>query len=73
MKTGFKNVMDAPEKAPKKGPFGPKAPEYDERSGRGIDAGCAYGIGHRNPVGSMVQSSKDVIPKGRVDTLKLYE
>lgn len=56
-------------------PYGFHACEYDERSGRGVDAGESYGVGFRNPVGHAggAKPSASTLPFGRVDTLNIYE
>lgn len=52
-------------------PWDCKKPDYDQRSGRFIECGTNYGVGKRQPVGSMNGKSSDVVPMGKVDTMKL--
>ena len=72
MKTGFKNNLDPKEQKKAKSPWDFKAPEYHDRTGRGVDAGCTYGVGHKNPVGhsGKTKSSVDTLPMGRVSTMR---
>lgn len=46
-------------------------PDYDETSGCFIKAGTDYGVGHRNPVGSVNQQPGEPAPRGRVNTMKV--
>lgn len=65
-----------PENKPKDGknsPWDYRCPQYDQRSSCFVKAGTNYGVGHAQPVGTSVHSSKSAVPYGRVDTLKLYE
>jgi len=63
MKNGFKNILDPKEKKNPKSPWDFTAPPYDERTSIFVDAGCHYGVGHRQPVGHQDN------PKERADTL----
>ena len=71
--THFKDRIAIKEKKDGVKPFSFEAPHYDKRSSHYMKAGDNYGVGHKNPVGSLEQSKKDVIPKGRVKTLALYD
>ena len=52
MKNGFKNpIAIKDEKKTMKSPWSFDQPKYDERSGRFINAGSHYGVGHTQPVG----------------------
>ncbi len=59
----------------KKSPFDFQCPQYDNRSGPFINAGTHYGVGHVNPVGheGNPKQTVDVLPKGRVMTMKVDE
>jgi hypothetical protein len=49
----------------KKNPWTFKCPQYDNRSSCFVKAGTDYGMGHRQPVGSIgaPKSQVDVLPK----------
>ena len=70
MKTGFKDPIEV--KNPKKNfKWDFAAPVYDERTSCFIEAGSNYGKGHKQPVGGFKARSMDeVIPKGRIETLR---
>lgn len=79
MKTGFNDPAKPKKEIPKCSPVDGKntawdfrAPEYDQRSSQFVSAGCSYGVGHAQPVGSKMGSNKDVVPMGRVETEQLY-
>jgi len=79
MKTGFKepnaikkqNPMDKPVDG-KNSPWDFTCPQYDQRSSCYIQAGTDYGVGINQPVGHKGDAKLrvDVLPFGRVDTLK---
>ncbi len=74
MKTGFNNALkDQGEGKQGKYPFDFKCPSYDERSSCYIQAGQNYGVGHKQPVGNEKVNAASPIPKGRVNTLNIYE
>jgi hypothetical protein len=75
MKTGFKDPIGPTEPIHKvDSPWNFDAPPYDQRTSCFVSAGTKYGVGHRAPVGSLGGAKpSNVIPKGRVETLKLYE
>lgn len=66
MKTGFKDpIAPREEKGAKQ--------EYDERSSCFVNVGTHYGVGYRQPVGTTKATMNSPIPKGRVDTMRIYE
>lgn len=80
MKTGFKDPIaikkQRPEDKPKDGKNSPwdfRCPQYDQRSSNFVNAGTHYGVGHRQPVGTMNQEASNVIPMGRVNTMMVDE
>lgn len=80
MKTGFKDPIAINNQHPKDNPSGEKktpwehqCPQYDERSSCFVNAGTHYGVGHRNPVGLFKAGNSNVIPKGRINTLRVDE
>lgn len=83
MKSGFKDPTAIKNQHPKDKPIDGKpetiwdfrCPQYDERSSCFVNAGTHYGIGHRQPVGHAgdPKSSVPVLPKGRVNTMKVDE
>ncbi len=80
MKTGFKDPIaikkQYPEDKPKDGkdtPWDFRCPQYDQRSSCFVNAGTNYGVGHRQPVGTLGNpKTTEIIPQGRVNTLKTY-
>lgn len=77
MKSGFRDALEVKNQKPKNTPVDGKnspwdwrAPEYDQRSSCFIQAGNDYGVGHTNPVGTKRQEGRNVVPMGRVDTMK---
>jgi len=74
MKTGFKDPIKYKQKKDGDMPWSFKAPEYDKRTSCFIQAGCDYGIGHKQPVGHFgnPKQKADTLPFGRVNTLNLY-
>ena len=82
MKTGFKDPAAIKKQKPKDKPVDGKnspwdftCPQYDQRSSCFVNAGTDYNEGQRQPVGHQgnAKSKVDVLPYGRVDTLKIYE
>lgn len=71
--THFKDRIAIKEKKDGVKPFSFDAPHYDKRSSHYMKAGDNYGVGHRQPVGSESIKSNDAIPKGRHNTLDIYE
>jgi hypothetical protein len=71
MKTGFPNAVTPSKDESGKNPWSFKAPEYDDS--RAVQAGCEYGVGHRNPVGHKdgVKQRVPTMPFGHVDTMDL--
>ena len=71
MKTGFKDPS-APKvkEESKKSPWNFDQPPYDERSSCYVNAGSHWGVGHRQPMGSLKHTSAGPIPFGRVKTMK---
>jgi hypothetical protein len=72
MKTGFKDpIAKKVKEKTMKSPWNFEQPPYDERTSCFINAGSHQGVGYRQPVGSHGgPKSSDMIPKGRVNTLK---
>jgi hypothetical protein len=71
MKKGFKDRTEVKDSKKIKSPWNFDQPPYDQRSSCFVNAGTNYGVGHKQPVGSMGNGkNKDVIPKGRVNTLE---
>ena len=80
MKTGFKDALEVKSESPKNKPVDGKnspwnftTPTYDQRSSCFVQSGTDYGVGHRTPVGKFSASNEGPIPRGKVDTMKLYE
>lgn len=80
MKSGFNDPVSIKNQKPKDKPVDGKdspwdftCPQYDQRTSRFINAGTDYGVGHRQPVGSLKVSDKPGVPFGRVDTMKVDE
>lgn len=84
MKTGFKDRLEPKAQKPKDKPNDGKnypfgwdftCPHYDQRSSCFVKAGTDYGQAHAQPVGhkGSPKSKVDVLPYGRVETIKLYE
>ncbi len=48
-----------------KSPWDFTCPEYDERTSCYVNAGSHYGVGHRQPVGTLKHSMKGAIPVGK--------
>jgi hypothetical protein len=75
MKTGFKDPIASKVKEKKqKSPWNYDAPQYDQRSSCYVNAGTHYGTGYKQPVGheGNPKSEASILPKGRVNTLNLY-
>lgn len=53
-------------------PWNFKAPKYDNRSSCFVSAGCDYGLGHKQPVGSENVSNKHAVPQ-KSKKIDLYE
>lgn len=79
MKTGFKEPNAIKGQKPKdkpvdgkKSPWDFTCPQYDERTGRGVEAGTHYGVGINQPVGHTGPAKQDVscLPRGRVSTMR---
>lgn len=79
MKTGFKDPIaikgQKPQDKPQDGKNSPwdfSCPQYDQRSSSFINAGTHYGVGTKQPVGRQGNPKLrvDVLPFGRVDTMK---
>lgn len=71
MKTGFKDPIDDEKDLKKvRNPWSFAQVPYDERSSCFIEAGTNHGVGKRTPVGTDKVSNRDVIPKGRINTLE---
>ncbi len=81
MKSGFKDPIairkQEPKDQPQDGkntPWDYRCPQYDQRSSCFVNAGTHYGVGHNQPVGhSGNPSTIDVVPKGRVNTMRVDE
>ena len=65
MKTGFKDPIEVKTDKKMKSPWDFTAPEYDERSSCYVNAGCHYGVGHKQPVGRKdnPKATSPVLPK----------
>lgn len=72
MNTGFKNPIALKKEKSIKSPWNFDQPCYDERTSCYINAGSHYGVGHKQPVGHEgdATSQTDMLPKGRVKTMK---
>jgi hypothetical protein len=66
--------MDTPENG-KNSPWDFRCPQYDQRSSSFINAGTHYGIGINQPIGHKgnPKSKVDVLPMGRVNTMRIDE
>lgn len=75
MKTGFKQTLDIKEKKSGRFPFAAKMDDYDSRTGCAVSVGTYYGVGHNQPTGhtGSPQAKVDVLPHGKVNTLKLHD
>lgn len=75
MNTGFSDPIAPRKGKEKKSPWDYTCPKYDERTSCYVNAGSHYGLGHKNPIGSMEKAKSRVptLPYGRVDTLKVSE
>ena len=81
VKSGFSDPINIRNQQPKdkpvdgkKSPWDFTCPQYDERSSCFVNAGTHYGVGHKQPVGSHgAAKSSDVVPKGRINTLRVDE
>ena len=82
MKSGFKNPIDPKKNEPKDKPVDGKnspwdfrCPQYDQRSSCFLNAGTDYGVGFKQPVGHKdgAKLKVDVLPQGRVNTMKVDE
>lgn len=81
-KSGFsdpaKIKSQRPEDKPKDGKNSPwdfRCPQYDQRSSNFVNAGTNYGVGINQPVGHTgnPKSKVDILPFGRVDTMRVDE
>jgi hypothetical protein len=80
-KSGFKDPCriktQVQEDEPKDGrnsPWDFRCPQYDQRSSNFINAGTHFGVGVRQPVGSVGNPTKGTaVPKGRVNTMRIDE
>lgn len=79
-KSGFKDPVEIKEQREinkpqdgKKSPWDFRCPQYDQRSSNFINAGTHYGVGRNQPVGheNNPKVSVDVLPKGRVNTMRV--
>ncbi len=80
MKSGFKDPIAIKDQKPmdkpidgKKSPWDFTCPQYDQRSSCFVNAGTHYGVGRNQPVGSETHKKSDVIPMGRVNTMRVDE
>ena len=82
MKSGFKDPIGIKSQEPKDQPVDGKktpwdftCPQYDQRSSCFVNAGTYYGVGHNQPIGreGIPKASADVLPRGRVNTMKVDE
>ena len=65
MKKNFKNELDPKYEKTMKSPWDFSCPEYDERSSCYVNAGSHYGVGYRQPVGTLEHNMKGAIPNGK--------
>ncbi len=81
-KSGFSDPdrikYQRPEDKPKDGKKSPwdfTCPQYDQRSSNFVNAGTHYGVGINQPVGHTgnPKAKVDVLPYGRVDTMRVDE
>ena len=77
MESGFKDPLKIKKQEPKDKPVDGKntpwdfrCPQYDQRTSCFVKAGTDYGEGHRQPVGTLKEDNKNVVPIGRVNTMK---
>jgi hypothetical protein len=72
MDTGFKNPIGMKKEKSIKSPWNFDQPPYDERTSCYVNAGSHHGVGHKQPVGHAgdATSHTDMLPKGRVKTMK---
>jgi hypothetical protein len=73
MKSGFKNVLKDKDVKKNKNPWNFDAPSYDERTSCFVNAGSHYGVGHKQPVGHEGNPKGEVIPRGKVNTMRIDE
>jgi hypothetical protein len=82
MKTGFKDPIAIKNQRPEDKPkdkqtslgWDFRCPQYDQRTSCFVNAGTHYGIGHKQPVGSMTHNNKGHIPTTReVTTMETDE
>ncbi len=80
MKSGFKDLIAIKDQKPMdkpkdygKSPWDFTCPQYDQRSSCFVNAGTYYGVGRTQPVGTEAHKKSDVIPMGKVDTMRTYE
>ncbi len=78
MRTGFAEPNKIKNQKPgdkpvngKNSPWDFRCPQYDERTGRGVEAGTHYGVGINQPVGHAGLPKENVpcLPRGRVNTM----
>lgn len=65
MKKNFKNELDPKYEKVMKSPWDFSCPEYDERSSCYVNAGSHYGVGYRQPVGTLTHNNKNGVPVGK--------
>jgi hypothetical protein len=80
MKSGFKDPDAIKKQVPndkpvdgKNTPWDYRCPQYDQRSSCFVKAGTNYGVGLRQPVGTETHTNESIIPKGRVNTMRIDE
>jgi len=82
MKSGFKETNSIKKQHPKsmpkdgnKTPWENQMPTYDQRTSCFVNVGTHYGVGHNQPIGHKgnPKSKADVLPMGRVNTMRIDE
>jgi hypothetical protein len=67
-------VQEDQPKIGKDSPWDFCCPQYDQRSSNFINAGTHYGVGVRQPSGSVGNPTQGkAVPKGRVNTMRIDE
>ena len=74
LNSGFKDPIavkryDNSSKEPSKFVNG-DCPVYDKRTSSFVNQGTHYGVGHAQPIGTEKHSISDVVPMGRVKTMR---
>ena len=81
-KSGFKDPIEIKEQREinkpqdgKNSPWDFRCPHYDQRSSNFVNAGTHYGVGRNQPIGhpGNPKSKVDVLPQGRVNTMRIDE